>query len=342
MVTSKPMGRRGLIIFHSVILLIGVTVQALLCWVLYLDLIPYIWDETGCRIRSCVIQDPVSSHDALYKLLVEYTYEYDGKSYVSDKLTTSYSGDSVYRNVQRQLARYTEGSETTCYVNPEDPSESVLMHHVQWILLPIMTLPLAFIAISLMGFYVLWKQRGRGRAGSSCYGEGGAVPFTKGGKWVGLGFFSFFLIPGILYFHIGFLSPTLHMRSARSWQEIPCTIISSRYVVHMGHSDDPFEEYSLDILYTYRYGEKAYRSNDYDFMGLTSSDLTFIEGILAEYPPGETRSCYVNPKVPEEARLNRDYATVIIFHGLFALVFIAIGAWGYFIIIRGILRTRRR
>ena len=202
--TSRTMGKRGLIVFNSVILLIGVLVQALLCWVLYLDLIPYVWDEADCRIRSCDIQNPVSSHDSLYKLLVEYTYEYDGKSYVSDKLTTGYSGDSVYRNGQRLFERYSVGSRATCFVNPEDPSDSVLMHNVHWILLPIMILPLAFIAFSLMGFYGLWKHRRRG--GSSYYGDGGAVAFNKGGKWVGLGFFSLFLLGGILYFHMGFLS----------------------------------------------------------------------------------------------------------------------------------------
>jgi len=340
MSAAKELSPKGSLILVSVFLFVGCSLLALLGWAIYIDLRPLFWEEVDCQIESTSVREFDSTYDGLYEVKVEYSYYYDGEPYYSNKVAPWYSGDSDYSKVQSLLSRYPAGAETKCLVNPDHPGDAVLMLDIQWYAFALLILPLVFVIPAVWQLYRLAKAGSLKRWAQSC---GETVTFKKGGAVVGLIFFGLFLIPGILYFLLAFLFPAIKVISAQSWEATPCTIIHSRYVTHRASGDDPGVEYTLDILYGYRYGEKEYKSNDYDLHHATSSDSSFIRDILARYPAGEARTCYVNPGRPEESILNRDPQWSLLFWGFFfPLPFIAVGGWGYYRILCEPLKDRFR
>ena len=319
---GKRVGPKGGLILSSVFLFIGIGFMWLLCWAIYYGIAPYFWDKVECHIETSTTK---TTRD-LYHFVVEYTYEYERIFYVSDKVSPWYSGDSDYSKIQKLLDTYPEGSKRECYVNPDDPYDSVLKIHVEWILIPLMILPLAFSCVGFFEMLRAWKALSKPHWGIR-YNED--VVFSTAGKWGGLVVSSIFLIPGILFFLINFLLPTIKIVSAQWWDKIPCTVISSRYVV-ASHDSDFTPNYAPDILYAYTYAEREYRSNDYDLFKMTSSDLPFIKGIVARYPPEAVRRCYVNTDRPKETVLYRGFYGAMIQYGLFPLPFIALGLYIFY------------
>jgi hypothetical protein len=76
-----------------------------------------------------------------------YAYEYDGQNYTSDKYTilhprylTSQEKDRVAKELLKHAydpfytpkGPFIEGETTVCYVNPERPSEAVLVREYTW------------------------------------------------------------------------------------------------------------------------------------------------------------------------------------------------------------------
>jgi len=332
--TSNEMGPRGKLIFCLVILLIGLSVQFLLSWALWRDLAPSLWDETVCTVRASSIVDPATPYDTEYRVRVEYAYEHDGVEHVSTQIGRSYTGDSDYRTAFELEARLAEGAEVPCFVDPDDPSEAVLVHRVAWSIVPIMLLPLLFIFFGIVGLVGWWRRHGPGRRRHG----GGGVVLRRGGTAVGLAFFGVFLAAGLLFLYFGMAGPMLRCRAATGWDAVPCTVLSVRYVAYAGDPDDP-TEYSPDIVYSYRRDGREYRSNTWDFAETSWSDPETVEAILAEFPAGETRTCFVNPDDPGDAVLDREFDSSLWLMGLFALPFLAIGAWG---ILRILLARLRR
>jgi hypothetical protein len=205
-----------------------------------------------------------------------------------------------------------------CHVNPDHPSKSVLMADVEWVALLLLIIPLPFILFGFIGIRRSIKEL-RGH-------HTGEVVFRTRSKWGGIVISSFFLIPGLLFFYFGCLSPLIDTVSAQWWEEVSCTIISSRSVVTGYDSEFMQSYYGPDILYSYQYKGKEYKSNHYDLFGVSAS-MAYSERIVYRYPSGAVRTCYVNPDKPEEAVLFRGFDGGIILHGLFSLPFIAVGLY---------------
>jgi hypothetical protein len=128
--------------------------------------------------------------------------------------------------------------------------------------------------------------------------------------------------------------PLLDSYAARQWVETPCVVISS-YV--MGHTT-----YHVNIAYSYDMNGKKYRSNRYDFTVGDSSARDWKVQVVAQYPPGASAVCYVNPQNPAEAVLERmPHAQEIIPIGAVFGVF-GIVAFGYSVpLVRGAIRRRK-
>ncbi len=132
------------------------------------------------------------------------------------------------------------------------------------------------------------------------------------------------LIPGLIVFYFFSVAPLGNWLSAQDWVETPCTVLESDVGVHPSSDGGP--TYSIDIVYEYTWEGVTYQGDRYNFMGGSSSGRRGKEHVVGQYPVGSERVCFVDPRSPDDAVLNRDFtATYLIGMGglAFSLAFFA-------------------
>lgn len=152
----------------------------------------------------------------------------------------------------------------------------------------------------------------------------------RANKKLGAGCLRLFFLPfflagaGMLY---GFtIRPALTIIEARQWVETPCVIESSRVASHSG---DDSTTYSIEITYRYRFADRPYTSKRYNFSSFTSSSgHKSKQAVVSRYPSGAEAVCYVNPKAPHEAVLDRNWRWELLVFGGFASIFALVGGLG--------------
>jgi hypothetical protein len=88
------------------------------------------WQETPCTITRSEVESRWERHDGqsknMYFPRIEYKYSYGGRDYQGSRHSFSETRSSSSSGSYRVANKYPVGSEQVCYVNPDDPSESVL------------------------------------------------------------------------------------------------------------------------------------------------------------------------------------------------------------------------
>ncbi len=147
-------------------------------------------------------------------------------------------------------------------------------------------------------------------------------------KFTGLGlvlFASIFIVVGLGIF-IGLTGLPMHKWwIAQGWEAIPCMIVKSEVREHRG-SDSTTYSIAITYQYTYLTGphEQDYISDQVDFTSGSSSGRSAKADVVAQYPPGSSATCYVNPDNPAEAILLREFRLGYLI-GLFGLIFTGAG-----------------
>ncbi len=132
------------------------------------------WAPVECEILESRVESGSGDGDT-YSVEVRYRYRWEGAEYESDRhdfLGGASSGRSAKQEVVDGLP---QGSTTTCWVDPEEPSEAVLYRGWSWPYLFVL-LPLVFVLIGISG--VVWSlTRARAlKAGASGTGQALATP----------------------------------------------------------------------------------------------------------------------------------------------------------------------
>jgi hypothetical protein len=145
----------------------------------------------------------------------------------------------------------------------------------------------------------------------------------------------FFIVGSVLLYFLG-VRPVLGVMRASGWVETPCTVIASELKEHPSDdADSPGPSYSIEIVYEYDFGGKPYRSDQYDFLKLSSNtNVATRSAIVQDHWPGKQTTCYVNPSHPAEAVLQRGW-TAEMWWGLFPIPFVLIGVFGLLKAVRG-------
>lgn len=132
-----------------------------------------------------------------------------------------------------------------------------------------------------------------------------------------------FIIIGFIFLSFLFIKPALKSMDAKNWEKVACTVINSN--IRAGYKGS----YDINIIYTYDINGSKYTGNRYNITGDFTGETA--KGISEKYPEGTKTFCYVNPKSPSEAVIERELnfnifgmASVILIWTLFA-VFITIG-----------------
>ena len=102
------------------------------------------WQETPCVILTSGVEESSDSDGTTYRVAIAYTYTVSGVRYQSDRYDFLGAYSSGYQGKAKVVERYPPGAVTTCYVDPEDPSQAVLDRRFKAIYL-FALLPLLFL-----------------------------------------------------------------------------------------------------------------------------------------------------------------------------------------------------
>jgi len=291
----------------------------------------YAWNAVPCQIvRSEVGQEEGSDR---YHPVVEYTYQVGQRTYTGTRYTLTPRRYERYSEAAAIIARFPPGSEQRCYVDPEQPVYAVLKRQSPWFGL-VALFPLLFVLIGVGGLYALWRPGGRRKAQSV---SNAAVKKDKSAA-LGVGFFAIFALAGLGFLIPFFILPVIRIIGAQDWPAVACTILHGKV---RSHSDSDGTTYSIDILYEYEVDGHTYKSDRYNFMTGSSSGRRGKQDIVNAYLRAENLVCYVNPKDPSQAVLNRGFSLTMLF-GLIPAVFVVVGVGGMIGVTRAARRKARR
>jgi hypothetical protein len=158
-----------------------------------------------------------------------------------------------------------------------------------------------------------------------------------GFQWLRL-FFVPFLLAGLAVLWFMTLGPLWQCLMARSWVPTPCSILESEVERVSGSDSDTFR---VKVLYRYEFAGESYTSRRFDFSTGSSSSYKWKARVVADLPPDRQTVCFVNPRHPQEAVLERTPRAEIWF-GLFGLPFIAVGCMAFARSGSPVARARRR
>lgn len=119
------------------------------------------WTPVPCRILHSKIasEKPTPNSNPVYRVELQYEFTYEGKVMKGDHIQRV-DKDTVHEETARdRLLAYPAGLETTCYVNPTNPEETVLQHGTRAALYSIW-FPMLFVA---GGLKMAWDAMKRGK-----------------------------------------------------------------------------------------------------------------------------------------------------------------------------------
>ena len=283
----------------------------------------YAWTETSCEIRTSE-REP----DTEKRVRIQYEYLADGARYFSDVVTTgggSVEADSVVA-AEKLLQRYPVGATVPCYFDSGAPELAMLERRS--IFFPLILLfPLVFVLVGGGGIAAMWYRFGNGGGPTAPQSKLRKVRITFAAWLFPILFFGVFALVGALMAYFMLIRPAYQLLQAQNWDAIRCRVISSEVKSHSGDSTT----YSPHIVYSYSFGGREFRSDQYDFWDMSSSGYDGKQEIVNGYPPGSDVTCYVNPLDPTDSVLSREPSWVMAV-GLVPILFLGagLGGLGYF------------
>jgi len=93
------------------------------------------WTEVPMKItKSEILEQQVGSSPNEYRPIVEYAFSYDGKPSTGAGIKRTEGFTKHKSKAQRIVDRYPVGSDGTCFVNPQNPRQTVLKHNTKAVL----------------------------------------------------------------------------------------------------------------------------------------------------------------------------------------------------------------
>jgi len=288
----------------------------------------YQWEKNPCEIERCEIKVDRSRDENRFQLEVLYKYSFNGQSYSSNRNTLQDHWSDNYEKLALQRKALLSNTTTDCFVDPELPGNAVLKR--EGVATTLMLLfPLVFVliggAIAWGGFYSLKKKKLLEAGGTESISKSGASSKKAGWKILLIVGGIFALAGAGVGIPLGVI-PLKKMAESKSWEETPCKIVWSRVQRHESTDSDGHTSitYSVDVFYEYEFNGEKHRSNKYGAIGGSSSGRSGKVAITKQYPSGSERFCYVDPKTPERAMLQRGFSWKALLC-LIPLVFFVIG-----------------
>lgn len=114
------------------------------------------WVSVPCVIASSHVQTDTSGDSPTYHVGAVFRYQFDGRSYESTR-HDFIPGSTSAKRARQFVARFPEGAETTCFVDPSDPQQAVLDRGLQQEM-AFGGIGLIFLMAGLFGFFVVFRS----------------------------------------------------------------------------------------------------------------------------------------------------------------------------------------
>ena len=314
-------------LFFSIFAIAGFAFLGAFVYSFFNTLGPYFWTKTPCTIVEAYRPQQGVEQTDKREFVIRYRYTVRGEQHTSDVFIRGAKESLNASKIERLLIRYQPGTRADCYVNEKKPEEAALQRGELWVMVFVF-IPLIFIAVGVGGVIGVWRKTPWKPR----------IPTKRKaqlGKFAPVFFFGLFALVGGLLGYFVTVKPALLFYDARSWPEVPCEILSSKVGVH---SDSDGSTYSIDVEYRYTVDGREYRSDRYDIFGGSSSGRKGKEDVVAQYPSGSKAICFVNPKDPTEAMLDRKPSLFWLI-GLIPGLFFIVGIGGIFGTLRSALKS---
>lgn len=118
------------VMFGLFIALVGV----LFCWLLFRGYLRAKatrgWEEKQALVVRSEVKEtePVPNGGITFVHDFLYEYDYAGKNYQGNRIKRVESGSHLRRKIRERVDEYPIGRETTCYVDPANPTQAILEH----------------------------------------------------------------------------------------------------------------------------------------------------------------------------------------------------------------------
>lgn len=123
------------------------------------------WIATPCTITmSQVVSTSGAKGGTTYRVDIHYSYDYQGQSHQGSRYKFVSGSTSGMAGKQQIVSQYPVGSQQTCYVNPNDPTESVINRGLTadvWFGM----IPMVFCLIGLGGITYVIRRHNRRASG---------------------------------------------------------------------------------------------------------------------------------------------------------------------------------
>ena len=137
------------------------------------------WTEASCVVLESQVAESSSSDGTTYRPDILYSYSVGGIVYQSRRYDMLEAYSSGYDGKAEIVARYPPGLQTSCWVDPADPSQAVLTRKLSPLYL-IGLIPLVFMAVGGIGLVWAVRQGSKARTAAPPAGSPGmdrASPF---------------------------------------------------------------------------------------------------------------------------------------------------------------------
>ncbi len=277
----------------------------------------YGWSEgTATIVEAHVLASPRADRDPF--LSVRFRYDFAGRTYESDRVDarSSIRDPDAYRLAEL----WRPGSTWSCYVDQRDPQVAVLRRDSLWWGFAVL-FPLTFAGgLGGLFLYAAWASLRSGPDPKTSTLTANA-PAKRVVRRVAL---TLLFVSLVLTTYFLGLQPLLLFESARHWRERPCTIVASRI-----RADNRGNRTGYGPLIVFRYDldgrERA--SGDYELVEDDNRSFGDAAAIVQRYPPGAQATCYVDPRDPARAVIDRSLPKVAPF-ALLPLGFLIMLSWG--------------
>jgi hypothetical protein len=136
--------------------------------------------------------------------------------------------------------------------------------------------------------------------------------------------FAILLVAGATVFWAYFREPWGLLLAARSWEQVPCTVIASRLEPVSADAKGRSVKRRLDFRYSYTHRGEVHRSSNVWFI---KPDLEEARRLIQRYPRDTATFCWVNPANPGESYLHRGFRAELLL-ALFPLALALLGVIG--------------
>ena len=151
----RPLGPRGHLLVGGLSGLMGLLAIGLgYLRPVYRQQAAQAWVATPCVVLASEVRQSTRKGHSKYRPSVSFRYQVDGASHQSSEYALTDLTSSDPARARAVVAALAPGTNTTCYVDPRDPDEAVLVREIDDIWLPL------GLGILLLGFSLFLVLRG--------------------------------------------------------------------------------------------------------------------------------------------------------------------------------------